>query len=99
MKDNIKEGDKLWTTVVTTESVLDSTRVYRFSWNSEGILIGVYNDLTLGLSDNKMLGVDDSYKHGEELVCKEGELLGVSDRDVEDSTEVNMLGYNVCYYE
>ena len=65
MKDKFKEGDKLWTTVDSTESFSDIIRVDIFIWNSEGIIIGISDCFKLGLYDHTVLGVNDSYKLGE----------------------------------
>ena len=57
-----KEGYKLWTTVTSTESIYDSTRIDNSDVNSEGNLLGIYDDAKLGLSDNKMIGVSEFFK-------------------------------------
>ena len=49
-----------------------------------------------GLYDNKILGVDESHKHGEELGCKEGESLGVSEWGVDGILGGNIIGTNIC---
>ena len=54
-KDNIEESDKLLNTAAYTESISDGIRVDIFKWNSEGIIIGLYDDATLCLSSNKCL--------------------------------------------
>ena len=68
------KGDKLWTTVVSTESVSDRIRVDSFNWKYEGILLQISDSSKIGLYDIKMLDVDDYYKLREELGYKEGGL-------------------------
>ena len=94
MKYNIKEGDKLWTTVTRTESVSDGIRLDRLNWSSECIILEIYDDATIGLSENIMIGVADYSKLVEETGCKEGKSLGVSEWVVEGTTKGNMLGTN-----
>ena len=99
LKNRFKEGDQLWTTVDSTESVSDIIRVDIFIWNSEGNIIGISDSLKLELYDHTVLGVNDSYKLGEELGCKEGEWRGVSDWYVDGIPGGNMLGTNICNEE
>ena len=87
LKGNIKEGDKLWNIVASDESVSDS---------SVGILIGISDSSKSILYENKTLGVDNSYKYGGELGCKEYESPGVSEWCVDDTPGGNILGTNVC---
>ena len=61
------------------ESVSDRIRVERFKWSSEGILLGISDNETLGLYDSKIIGVTYYFKLVEELGCKEGASLGVSE--------------------
>ena len=43
--------------MASTEYVSDGISVDSFNWNYEGIILGISDYVTLGLSDNKMLGV------------------------------------------
>ena len=49
----------------STDSMFDGIRVGKSDWNSEGLLLGMFDDVKVGLSEIKMLGVSDSYKFGE----------------------------------
>ena len=60
--DNINEGDKILTTVDSPEPVSDEIRVDSFNWNSEGVLLGISDDATIGLFYNKILGFADFFK-------------------------------------
>ena len=60
---NINEGDKILTTVLSPEFVSGVVRVDSFNWISEGVLLGISDDETLGLSYNKMFGFADSFKN------------------------------------
>ena len=65
LKDTNKEGDRVWTTMASNDSVSDIIRVETSDGNSEDNLRRISDDVTLGLSNNTMIGVDDSYKLGE----------------------------------
>ena len=78
-KYNIREGGKLWNIVAYPESISGGIRVNILNWNYYRILLGISDDATLGLYDNKMLGVADSSKLEYELGFKEGVSLAVSD--------------------
>ena len=67
--DNIRESHKLWFTEAYHESFSYLISVDSFNWKSECILLGISDDETLGLSDNKMLGVAKYFKLIEELGC------------------------------
>ena len=41
MKDNIDEGDKIWTTIASPGSVYNGIMLESFNWNSEGIILGL----------------------------------------------------------
>ena len=41
MKDNIDEGDKIWTTIASPGSVYNGIMLDSFNWNSEGIILGL----------------------------------------------------------
>ena len=57
LKDNIKEDDKLWTTVPFFESLYYGIWVDSFNWNIKGSLLGIFDSSNIGLSDNKILSV------------------------------------------
>ena len=65
LKNNIDEGDKLWTKMAYPDSVSDDIMVEIFNWISRDILLGIYDYSKLGLSDNTMLVVANYFKLGE----------------------------------
>ena len=67
--------------------MIESTLIYQLSWSK------LY--ATLRQSHNTMLGVSDYSKLWEELGCKEGASLGVSEWGVEGIHVRNMLVTNV----
>ena len=76
-------------------SISDCIRVDSFNWNYEDIILGIFDDATLSLSDNKMIGVAEYSKKGEELDFKEVASLGVSQWGVEGIPGGNTLVTNV----
>ena len=81
--------------MVYPETVLNGIRLDRLNWKSEGTLLEIYDNASIGLSENTMIGVADYSKLVEEIDCKEGTYLGVSEWGVEGTTEGNILGTNV----
>ena len=62
LKDNIDEGDKLWTTMASPKSGSNGITVDNFNWNYGGILLWISDSSITFLSKNKMIGVVDYFK-------------------------------------
>ena len=82
-KDNIKDGDKLWTAVGFPDSMFDDINEDNSDGESEGFPVGTYNDATIGSIGNTVRGVADSSKILKELGSKKGAFFGVSEWGVE----------------
>ena len=68
LKDNIINGDVLWTENVCYESISDFVRLDSSVGNSEVLTVGTSDVYIPGLIDNTMLGVADYSKPGKELI-------------------------------
>ena len=93
MKDNIKVGDKPWTTVSYIEWKRGRIKEEIFYRNTKCFPLVTSDSKLLGSLDITMIGVADYYKVGEELGFKEVTLLGVSELSVEGNTEGNMIDF------
>ena len=76
MKDNIRDGDKLWNTVGNHDLIRDVINEDSSDVNSEGLTVGLTEGITLVHFDSTMLDLADFSKHGGKFFCKEGAWLG-----------------------
>ena len=79
LKDNIIDGDVLWTANVCYEYISDFIRLDSSGGNSEVLTVGTYDGEIPGLIDNTILGVADSSKPGKEprFVINESDYEGI----------------------
>ena len=86
MKDYIKYGDRLLTTLGTPEIICGIINEYKYDGNSEILTFGLPEGVKLARFDSKVLGLADFSIFGEYIGCKEGVWLGEYDWSSEGIT-------------
>ena len=77
LRDKIKYGDKLWTSVGYPELIYGGFTEEKSGGKSEDFLVGLLKVVSIGLFDITMIGLYGYFKIKEEIGCMEGTLLGI----------------------
>ena len=86
-KDNIKDGNKLWTQVVSPYFIYGGFTVDNYDGNYEDFSVGLIKSGSHGLFEITMLRLAYASKLGEEIGCMEGTSIGVSKIAIKGITE------------